>query len=106
MSEAWKAKRAKQARRRRANKKKRLEILKEEASGASATTKNKTEFLRALEKERSVLDYDKQRIAKRRIKLKNDIAAGIASALEKAEKTKKRKHIFYIESKAHGNFKT
>ena len=50
MAEVWKAKRAKQARLRRANKKERLEILKQRASGDGATTKVTAEYFHALQK--------------------------------------------------------
>ena len=53
-----------------------------------------------------MLNYDKQRAAKRRKKLRQDIANGIPAALEKAEKIKKTKHLYYIKSKAKGKFRT
>ena len=105
MSKYTKVKRTTQARVRRANQKNRLEIVRQQASGDRATTKIKTEFFLALEKRTSVLNYDKQRVAKRRKKLSEDIAKGIPAALDKAEKIKKTKHMYYLKSKAKGKFR-
>ena len=105
MSREWKAKRAKQARTRRAKQKASLVFLKQKASRIGATKEVKTEYLISLKKRRAVLDYDKQRIAKRRSKLKTDIAEGICTAVEKAEKLKKTTRLYYTKSKVQGKEK-
>ena len=102
MAEVWKAKRAKQARLRRANKKERLEILKQRASGDGATTKVTAEYFHALKKRSSVLECEKQRVRKYRNKLKKEISAKVPGAIEKAEK-RKAKHLYYLKKKAQGN---
>ena len=103
MSKDRKEKRAKQARVRRAHLKKCL--LQEQTNGDRATTKSKEQFSHALAKRTSVLNYDKQRVAKRRKKLSGAIAKEISAALEKAEKIKKTKHMYYLKSKAKGKFR-
>ena len=96
------AKRAKQARTRRAKQKARLDTLKQNATAVGATEELKREYSIARKKRRMLLDYDKQRIAKRREKLKTDFAGGLSTALEKAEKIKKAKQLYYRESKIKG----
>ena len=103
MAEVWKAKRAKQARLRRANKKERLEFLKQRASGDGATTKVTAEYFHALQKRSSVLECQKQRVRKYRNKLKKEISAKVPGAIEKAKKRKKAKHLYYLKKKAQGN---
>ena len=105
MSKEWKAKRAKQARARRAKQKASLDFLKQEAAAIGATKEVKTDYLIALKKRRAVLDYDQQRVAKRRSKLKTDITEGIHTAVEKAEKLKKTKRLYYKKSKVLGKEK-
>ena len=99
------AKRAKQARTRRAKQKARLDTLKQNATAVGATEELKREYSIARKKRRMLLDYDKQRIAKRREKLKTDFAGGLSAALEKAEKIKKAKQLYYRESKIKGKEK-
>ena len=102
MSRDWKAKRARQAKARRAKEKVRLDILMQGATATGASEELKKEYLIACQKRRAVLDYDKHRIATRREKLKAGIAAGNRSDLEKAKKVKKTKQLYYRESKVQG----
>ena len=80
MSKEWKAKKATQARLRRAKQKQRLETLKQQATADGATKKLKTEYLAALNKRKALLKGNLKRIAKHRMKLKTD--------KQKAEKVK------------------
>ena len=93
MSFERKAKRAKKARVRRAKQKVRLDILRKEAKTVGATKELKREYSISLKKRSVVLDYDKQRIAKRREKLKTEVVGRVRDALEKAEKLKKAKKL-------------
>ena len=106
MAEDWKSKKAKQARVRRANKKKRLEFLKQKASADGATTKVAAEYFQALKKRRSVLEYEKQRVAKYRKQLKKEMTDKLPGAIEKAVKRKKAKHLYYLKKKALGDSMT
>ena len=94
MSKTWKEKRAEQARKRRAKQKQQLKILQRKASKPGASFDSKNEYLAAMEKQKSLLEYDKKRAAARRKKLKDDIAKAIPRAIQDAQNIKeaKRKH--------------
>ena len=97
MTKEWKAKRATQAKLRRANQKERLETLKEQASADGATKKLKAEYLAVVYKRNAVLNGTKIRTAKHRRKLKTD--------KQKAKKGKLTKRSYYTETKAQGKQK-
>jgi len=97
MSKEWKAKRATQARLRRAKQKKWLETLKQQANAHGANKKLKAEYLAVVNKRNAVLNGAKKRIAKHRSKLKTD--------KQKAKKVKQSKQSYYIETKAKGKQK-
>ena len=94
MSKTWKEKRAEQARKRRAKHKQQLKILHQQASKPEASLASKNEYLAAMEKQKSLLEYDKKRAAARRKKLKDDIAKAIPRAIQDVRKQKesKRRH--------------
>ena len=100
MSKEFKAKRAKQARLRRQKQKNELKLLEQQANAEGATAEVKAEFFAAHQKRKSVLDFDQERIAKRRKELKIDLAKKVLTALEKAKKTKKAKRLLYAEYKS------
>ena len=105
MSRDWKAKRAKQAKKRRAKEKARLDILMQGATAAGAPEELKSEYRIARQKRRAILDYDRQRIATRRKKLQSGLDAGNRSDIEKVEKVKKTKRIYSSKSKVQGKEK-
>ena len=82
MSEEWRAKRAKQAKIRRAKQKKRLEILKQQANADDASPELKNEYVVALKKRKLVFDGNKKRVKKQRDELQNNP--------ERADKAKKK----------------
>ena len=100
MSKEWKIKRAQQTRVRREKEKERLKILEQRATAEGASAAVKTEFVYALEKQKLIRNYNKMRMVKSRNKLKNDVSKGIASALDKVEKTKKVRQILYSKYKS------
>ena len=98
MSEEWRAKRAKQAKIRRAKQKKRLEILKQQANADRASLELKNEYLVALKKRKVVLDGNKERVKKQRDKLKNNP--------QRADKAKKKWQLYYRKRLVEGKEKT
>ena len=96
MSKEFKTKRATQARLRRQKQKSGLKLLEQQANAEGATAEVKAELFAALQKRKSVLDFDKH-IAKRRKEFKIDLAKKVPTALEKAKKTKKAKRLLYSE---------
>ena len=91
MSKTWKEKRAEQARKRRAKQKQQLKILQRKASKPGASFDSKNEYLAAMEKQKSLLEYDRKRAAARRKKLKDDIAKAIPRAIQDAQNIKEAK---------------
>ena len=100
MSKEFKTKRATQARLRRQKQKSGLKLLEQQANAEGATAEVKAELFAALQKRKSVLDFDKERIAKRRKEFKIDLAKKVPTALEKAKKTKKARGLLYSKYKS------
>ena len=82
--------------------KKRLEILGQQASLPGATSSIVNEYNAAVEKRKKELKYDRERAAIRREHLKQDIADGKTSALEKSKKLKEAKRLSYLKNKKNG----
>ena len=99
MSEAWKLKRAEQARNRRAKKKQQLAMLRREAFKTGASLDLKNRYLASVEKRNCLLEYDKKRAAASRNKLKNEVARAIPSAIKKASEQKKAKRKYNSRNK-------
>lgn len=80
MSKAWKARRADQARKRRAKAKEKLTVLRLKALKPEATTDLRNAYKTAIQKRNKVLEYDKKRAAVRRKNFSSEIAKLTSSA--------------------------
>ena len=105
MSSSQKAEKATRNRRRRAQTKKQLKILRQKAGVPGATTSVKKEYNAAARKRTNLLKYDKDRSKARRNNLKSDIAAGKRCALEKASRLKIAKRLSYAKRRKNGRVK-
>ena len=102
MSRSQKVKVAAEAKRRRSEMKKHLEILRQQASLLKATSSIEIEYNTAIKKRKKLLKYDRDRAANRRKLLKTAIADGETRALEYEKKLKKAKHMWYLKRKKKG----
>ena len=105
MSISQNAKRAAQARRRRAKIKKNLEILGKQASFPGAASSIVIEYNAAFEKRSKLLKYDRDRAAMRRKQLQKKVANRSILALQKKKRLKEAKCFSYINQKKNGQAK-
>ena len=104
MSISQNAKRAAQARRRRAKIKKNLEILGKQASFPGAASSIVIEYNAAFEKRSKLLKYE-DRAAMRRKQLQKKVANRSILALQKKKRLKEAKCFSYINQKKNGQAK-
>ena len=105
MSKFYKARRAAQAKGRRARKSKELKVLQQRASAPGASSSLKKEYHVAFERHTKLLQTGRERVATWRKNLAINIKKGIPNALAKAKQNKEAKKASDLRRKKNGQMR-
>ena len=106
MSKLYKAKKAVQARKRRARQRNHFDVLRQLAGAPNATSSEQIEYQLAVERRTKYLKRARETSESQRKKLKTDIEKGVASALVKARRHKEAKKTSDLRRRNEGRIST